>query len=251
MRSDSRAARARAVRFVLIVACALWPASARADWLLSGFLGHAQTQTSTIDLTLASQSTQLRLIDVDYRGESFRSPHYYGVRATWIPDAHRWLGIEGEWIHAKVFAEVDRSVHITGTLRGIPVDAVVPLSSIVQRLSMSHGLNFILANLAARRAFGPLKADGTPRVVGVVRAGAGPTMPHAESHLDSTFVDQYESGGVGMQVGGGIELSLWRHIGALGEYKFTWASPEIDVAGGQAKIPSRSHHFVFGVIYDF
>ena len=76
-------------------------------------------------------------------------------------------------------------------------------------------------------------------------------MPHAESHLDNSFVDQYEGGGLGTQVGGGLEIGLWRRIGALGEYKFTWASPEIDVAGGQAKIPSRSHHFVFGLIYDF
>jgi hypothetical protein len=247
MRSDSRAA----VFFVVTIAGAFCPASARADWLLSGFLGHAQTQSSNIDLTLASQSTQLRLEDVDYRGESFRSPHYYGVRATWTPEAHRWLGIEGEWIHAKVYAEADRRVHVVGTLRGAPIDAVVPLSSIAQRLSMSHGLNFILANVSARRAFGPTKADGSPRVVGVVRGGVGPTMPHAESQLDNAYVEQYEGGGIGTQIGGGIELALWRHIGALGEYKFTWASPEIDVAGGQAKIPSRSHHFVFGLIYDF
>jgi hypothetical protein len=88
-------------------------------------------------------------------------------------------------------------------------------------------------------------------VVAVVRGGVGPTLPHAESQLDSTYVEQYESGGIGVQVGSGIELSVWRHIGVLGEYKFTWASPEIDVAGGQAKIPSRSHHVVFGVIYKF
>lgn len=246
MRSDSRAA-----AVVVTVVCALCPATARADWRLSGFLGHAQTQSSTIDLTLASQSTHVQLLDVDYRGESFRSPQYYGVRATWISEAHPWLGIEGEWIHAKVFAEVDRNVRVVGTLRGGPIDAVVPLSSIVRRLSMSHGLNFILASVAARRVFGPPKADGSPRIVGVVRAGAGPTMPHAESHLDNSFVDQYEGGGLGTQVGGGLEIALWRRIGALGEYKFTWASPEIDVAGGQAKIPSRSHHFVFGLIYDF
>jgi lipid A oxidase len=246
MRSDSHAA-----VLVLTIACALCPATARADWILSGFLGHARTQSSTIDLTVAGQSTQLQLLDVNYRGESFRSPQYYGVRATWISEAHPWLGIEGEWIHAKVYAEADRDVHVRGTLRGVPIDAVMPLSSIAQRLSMSHGLNFILANVAARRGFGPANADGSRRLIGVVRAGVGPTMPHAESQLDNTYFEQYEGGGIGAQVGAGFEVALWGPIGALGEYKFTWASPEIDVAGGQAKIPSRSHHFVFGLIYDF
>src|SRR5262245_46674616 len=241
----------RVARVVLTVVVACWPASAGADWILSGYLGHALTQSSTIDLTLPGRATELELADVEYRGESFQSPQYYGVRATWIPKAHRWMGIEGEWIHAKVYAEVDRDVHARGTLVGVPIDAVVPLSSIVERVSMSHGLNFVFANIAARRGFGPVNAGGVHRAVAVVRAGAGPTMPHAESQIGDVYFEQYESGGLGVQAGGSVELSLWRGVGALGEYKFTWASPEIEVAGGQARIPARSHHFVFGVLYGF
>jgi hypothetical protein len=116
---------------------------------------------------------------------------------------------------------------------------------------MSHGLNFILLNVAARRGLGPAAASGAHRIVGVVRVGAGPTMPHAESLLDNVTMEQYEGGGLGVQVGGGIELSLGHGVGALGEYKFTDASPEIDVAGGTAKIPSRTHHVVFGVLVKF
>lgn len=233
----------------LTIAITLWPASARADFQVSGFLGAAHTQSSTIDLSIPN--TQVRLFDAEYRGESFRSPQWYAVRGTWIPRAHRWLGIEGEWIHAKVYAEVDSNVRAQGTLRGVPIDAVVPLSSVVKRLSMSHGLNFILANVSARRGFGPADANGVHRLVGVVRAGIGPTMPHAESHIGDVTQEQYESGGLGTQVGGGVELALWRRIGALGEYKFTWASPEIDVPGGHAKIPSRTHHVAFGIAYRF
>lgn len=219
--------------------------------MLSGFLGVAKTRSSTIDLSLPSQGTQLQLGGVQYRGESFQSPQYYVLRVTKTFDRPRWLGIEGEWIHAKVFAEVERTVHVTGTLRGAPVDASMPLSSIARRLSMSHGLNFILANVAARRGFGPANSSGVHRVVGVVRAGAGPTMPHAESHLDNVTMEQYESGGLAIQIGGGIELSLGHGLGAVGEYKFTDASPEIDVPGGTATIPSRSHHIAFGITYAF
>jgi opacity protein-like surface antigen len=232
-----------------VVVAVLSPSAARADWMLSGFLGGAKTQSSSIDLSLPAQGTQLQLGGVEYRGESFHSPQYYGVRLT--RTVGPWLGIEGEFIHAKVFAEVDRDVHATGTRYGAPISADVRLSSVVQRLSMSHGLNFILVNVAARRGFGPANASGAHRIVGVVRAGAGPTMPHAESHLDNETMEQYEGGGLGVQVGGGVELALGHGVGALGEYKFTEASPEIDVAGGTAKIPSRTHHFVFGVLFKF
>ena len=76
-------------------------------------------------------------------------------------------------------------------------------------------------------------------------------MPHAESNLGNVTMEQYEGGGLGVQVGGGIEVSLGHGVGALGEYKFTDASPTIDVAGGTAKIPSRTHHLVFGVLFRF
>ena len=237
---------------VLALAIVLWPAAARGDWIVSAFGGVAHTQSSTMDLNLPSQATQVTLSGVDYRGQSFQSPQYYGLRGTWIPKGRRWIGFEGEWIHAKVYAEVEGNVHAIGTLRGAPIDAAVALSSIVNRVSMSHGLNFILANVSARHGFGPRDATGDHRLVGVVRAGAGPTLPHAESQIDNVYFEQYESGGLGVQVGGGIELSVWRRLGAIGEYKFTWASPDIEVAGGgNAKIPSHTHHLAFGVHYRF
>ena len=40
-------------------------------------------------------------------------------------------------------------------------------------------------------------------------------------------------------------------VAALGEYKFTWASPRIGVAGGDAEVPARSHHLVSGMAYRF
>ena len=234
---------------VVAVVAMLVPSAARADWILSGFLGAAKTQSSTIDLSLPGQATHLQLEGAEYRGESFQSPQYYGLRLT--RTLSPWLGIEGEFIHAKVFAEVDRDVRATGTRFGVPLASDVRLSSVVQRLSMSHGLNFILVNVAARRGFGKADPSGAHRIVGVVRAGAGPTMPHAESNLGNVTMEQYEGGGLGVQVGGGIEVSLGHGVGALGEYKFTDASPTIDVAGGTAKIPSRTHHLVFGVLFRF
>jgi hypothetical protein len=240
------------MRFRVALLILLWPAAAHAEWIVSAFGGVAHTQSSTMELNLPSQGTHVTLAGVDYIGHSFQSPQYYGLRGTWTPKGHRWLGIEGEWIHAKAYAEVEGTVHALGTLRGVPIDAHIALSSIVNRVSMSHGLNFIFANVSARQGFGPMDATGAHRLVGVVRAGAGPTLPHAESQIDNVYFEQYEGGGLGVQVGGGVEFSIWRGVGALGEYKFTWASPNIEVAnGGDATIPARTHHFAFGVQYRF
>ena len=227
------------------------PSSARADLVASGFLGHAWTRSSTVVLTLPDRQTAVEIGGVVYRGESFASPQYYGYRITWIPDTRRWMGIEAEVIHAKVFAQAGRVVRVHGTLRGAAVDGSMPLSVIVQRLAMSHGLNFIFANIALRREFGPLDSRGTRRYVAVVRAGAGPTIPHAESTVDHVNRDQYESGGLGAQAAGGLEATVWRGLAVLGEYKFTWATPELDVAGGQADVPVRSQHLVGGIAYRF
>jgi len=223
------------------------PRAAHADWLATAALGHAATRPSTVVLAQPGQQTQLDIPDVTYRGESFRSPQYYLVRVTWVPDAHPWLGIEGEWIHAKVFANTDETVRMRGTLHGVPVDTQAPLSSVVQRLAMSHGLNFVLANVAVRRDIGPRDAGGARRATLVARLGAGPTLPHAETTIEGMPVDSYQSAGLGAQAGAGIELVLWRRVRAVAEYKFTWAEPTLDVAGGQATIPSRSHHVAFGL----
>ena len=227
------------------------PSSARADWIASAFLGHAWTRSSTVALALPDRQTFIEIAGVEYRGESFRSPQYYGYRITWLPRTRRWMGIEAEVIHAKVFAEAGRVVRIRGTLRGIPVDASVPLSSIVQRLAMSHGLNFVFVNLAVRHGMGHVGPQGTQRFVVVVRAGAGPTVPHAESTVEHVNSDHYQSGGLGAQAAGGLEAVVWRGLGVFSEYKFTRAVPQIDVAGGQATIPAHSHHLVGGLTYRF
>ncbi len=227
------------------------PSSAHADWIASAYLGHVWTRSSTVTLTLPDQQTAIEIAGVQYRAESLTSPQYYGYRIAWVPDQHRWIGIEAELIHAKVFAEVDRSVRMRGTLRGADIDASLPLSTVVQGLAMSHGENFILANVALRKELGPLDSRGVPRFVLVVRGGGGPMIVHAESTVENVSRLQYESGGLGTQVAGGFEAAVWRRLTVLAEYKLTWASPRVDVAGGEAKIPTLGHHVVGGLVYRF
>jgi hypothetical protein len=239
--------------FILFVAgLVLAPASpARADWMLSAYLGGARTHSSTARLDQPAQRTSLEFIDLHYRGESSRPRRYYGYRIGWIPHSRRWMAIEAEHVHAKVFAETGDIGRVRGTLRGAPIDVSQKVSLIAEDLSMSHGLNFIFGNFVIRREFGPQYGAGRRRAAATVRAGVGPAIPHAESTVGGVRREQYEYGGIGTQVGGGIEFAVWRGLHVLGEYKFTGTSARISVDGGEALIPAHSHHVVGGVAFQF
>ena len=229
----------------------LLPTCADADWTLAAFLGKAATQSSDVTISQSQLQTQLEIERVAYLDESFKGPRYYIYRIGWIPDSHRWIGVEAELIHAKLIADTSRTVRIRGTLRGGSVDEPVSLSSLFQRLAMSHGLNFIFINLVVRHELGPPDPRGTQRLGVVLRVGAGPTLAHAESASNGITREQYEGGGLGAQVAAGLELAVWRGFDLLGEYKFTWTTSHIDIVAGTATIPARTHHVAAGVGYRF
>jgi hypothetical protein len=120
-----------------------------AQWEAAGYIGAAHTQNSDLLLRQPSLGTDLRFTNISYRGESFQSPLYYGVRGGYFFRLH-W-GAEVEFTHAKVFANVNQSAPISGTLNGLPVNVRQPVDTIVQRFSISHGVNLLLANVVFRQ----------------------------------------------------------------------------------------------------
>src|SRR5262245_22552427 len=120
-------------RFILLIAGLVLglPSPARADWMLSAYLGGAWTEPSTAQIRQPAHGTSLEFIDVHYRGESNRPRRYYGYRIGWIPESRRWMAIEAEHVHAKVFAETDETRRVRGTLQGAPIDASQRVSLIV------------------------------------------------------------------------------------------------------------------------
>jgi hypothetical protein len=200
---------------------------AHAGWAAWAYLGASHTMSNSLRLRTAS--AELTFTDVGYRSESFRSPQYYGLRVGYYFHRRPWLGIEGELIHEKVFAE----------------DTPALLAGGVQRFSMSHGLNYLLANIAWRRPMG-----GTidrPRGWITARAGAGPTVPHTESAVGGVTQQQYEIGRVGGQLAAGAEIRVVSRLTAFGEYKLTRAHARVAVAGGTMAGKFLTHQIAFGL----
>jgi hypothetical protein len=229
---------------IVLAAVLVLPGQAEADWTLGAFLGTAWTHASAVHMVVPALQTDLVIAPVQYRSASFQSPVYYGGRASWTPHATSHLAVEAEFIHMKVFAKTDRPARMHGMWHGVPVNDEARVGSVVQRLAMSHGLNFILANVAYRH-------DIRNRLRAVARTGVGATVAHVETTLDGFTQDHYAHGGLAAQFAGGVAAEVVPHLQLIAEYKFTWSSPTIDVASGTATVPVRSQHLVAGIACRF
>ena len=199
------------------------PRSARADWLFGGYMGAAATSSNTLTVTPAAGAPS-SLTNVAYKGQAFRSPVYYGVRVGWMP-ANHGPGVEAEWTHAKAIAQIDSGAQALNAFQ------------------QSHGLNFLLANVAYR-----LSPACAGRCTIAIRGGAGISTPHVESTVRNVHQEQYQYGGIAWQAGAGVEFRLWRLFYALADARVTRVS-EKHLRGAGAEIAGSffTRHVDFGV----
>jgi hypothetical protein len=140
---------------------------------------------------------------------------------------------------------------VSGTHLGSPIDREQALGETVQRYSISHGVNLLLFNVAARHRIKTDLQSGRSRFILTSRFGVGPTLPHTESSIDGFRQEQYEVGSVAFQLGGGAEARLKAGLYLLGEYKFTRTRQRGEISSGEAESLLRTHHGVFGLSYHF
>lgn len=220
-------------------------------WVVAAFIGGAHTASSALKITQPTLGNNLTFNDIDFAGRSFDPPLYYGFRGGYFIPRTPSIGVEAEFIHLKVFSDPQQQVQVNGLRSGAPINREQPLGQIVQQYSISHGVNLLLFNLAAR--YGVNRSDAHPagRIILTGRAGVGPTIPHTESNVDGQRQEQYQRGRVAWQMGGGAEVKLWGGLYWLGEYKFTRTRQRGKIFAGEAESLLRTHHGVFGLSYHF
>jgi lipid A oxidase len=212
-----------------------------AEWYICGYAGAASTHPATVRIDQPSTQTALVFDRVSFAGRSFESPLYYGYRlGAFLTNS---LGLEAEFIHAKIHAQIGREVAVYGSAQGRSVSEVAPVARYARKLDESHGLNFLLGNAVFRRNIG--------RVAFTARAGAGVTIPHPETEVLGAAREDYQIGGPALHVAAGAEVRVWRAAYILGEYKHTWTRQRIDVAGGEARFRLQTEHLVTGVALHF
>jgi len=200
------------------------PRAAHADWLFGGYMGASATSSNTLTVTPASGPPST-ISNVVYKGQAFRSPWYYGVRAGWLPTATRGVGAEIEWTHAKAIAQFDSRAQELNAFQ------------------QSHGLNFLLGNVAYR--FTPA-CDG--HCAFVVRGGAGISTPHVESTFRSIHQEQYQYGGFAWQVGAGAEFRIWQFVYGIADARITRVNEKhLRAAAAEISGAFFTRHVDFGI----
>lgn len=216
---------------------------AQAQWFIAGQLGASATQSATVSVNVPAASFDVKFQNVEFEGRSFESPQYYAVRlGRWL-DARGTVGIDFELIHLKVIAKTGAAYTTTGTVAGAPLPPTQPMSATVERYSMTHGLNFLVASVVSRRTF------GAERAALLLRGGGGVTVPHTETTVLGTAVDQYEAAGFGAEGSAGAVFKLSDRWQVLAEYKFTYARPEITAASGTGRMTAITHQVAGGLAF--
>jgi len=238
------------VRPLVLLLCAssmfALPSFAQAQWHLGVYMGGNHSTPADIHLIDPTTSTDITYGSVGFDAKPFEAPQYYGWRAGRSFGKGRRFGIEFEFNHLKMYARIDVPVPVTGHADGAPVSGSQPMDLRVQRYSMSHGLNFLLINLIARQPLGSTDS----RTTLVLRGGAGPTLPHAETQVNGVSREQYEWAGLGADGGAGIEIRLARRVAVTLDYKLTYAKPTITIAGdGTGQTTALGHHVGVGMVF--
>lgn len=238
-----------AVSLALCAAFAL-PGNAHAEFVASVYGGKAVTPDTDLTLTQPG-NTRLTFEEVSWEDESFHSPIYYGLRlGYWIKEAPQW-GLALDFTHAKMYAELQRSVTVSGTRNGVPVRTRERVGETFNELNFSHGYNLLTLNALYR--WPQLGASGLAgRLQPYAGFGGGIAVPHAEISLAGIAIEEYQSAGPAYQALAGLSLQAYDRLSLFAEYKLNYAELDVNLSGGNTlEAEPWTHHFIFGASYHF
>ncbi len=218
--------------------------SADAQWYFAGYLGANTTRPATVSVDLPGSNLSLQFHEVQFEARPFESPQYYGWRLGELLGKNRRFGVEFEFIHLKVIAKTGAAYSTSGSSGSIAFAAGQQMRTVVERYSMTHGLNFLLGNFVVRQPIG----SGRAQVI--LRGGAGFTVPHTETTVLGGAVDKYEGGGAGIHGAAGLNVQLRGKWSLVAEYKLSRARPQISIAGGgHGQMTALTHQVAAGVAF--
>jgi lipid A oxidase len=220
----------RIAAFLVGSLIALAPVSAKAEFQLSVYGGANTANESEVTLNLGALSGEF---DVDWFGDSFNKPPYYGLRGTyWLNDFNlaNW-GIAIDFTHAKVKADLD--------------DPAV--GARFDRLEFTNGLNSLTLN-------GLYRMPLDERFGLYAGIGAGASIPHVEVETFPATARTFEYQVTGPVVQGlvGTSVNLAYGFSLFSEYKASYSWNDADLnGGGSLETNILTHQFAVGLSFAF
>ena len=237
--------------FFCLIACCATGTAAHPEFVISAFGGVALTENNDLRLQQGG-GTDLAFHNVSYKGKDFQSPPYYGARLLCFRSEQSHWGFGAEFFHAKLYLNTEDTVRVTGTLAGRPVDAYERVGDTINSFNLSHGLNFLTADVMYRGALGERGNDFLGRFQPYIGVGVGAVIPHVESIIGGVGYEKYQWHGPGVQTFAGMNFALTRHWSLFAEYKFSYANLDhLSIPGGSISVTPLTHHIVSGISFRF
>lgn len=240
---------ATTVPLAAALAVTLISSDARAQVAVSLYGGIAKTTKSDVALARPG-GTDLKFAGASWTDESFQSPIYYGFRLSyWIGGRTGRWGLALDFTHAKMYADLEDTVAVSGQLNGSPVNGSQRLGDTFQALAFSHGHNLLTLN-GIYRWFPTGERDGSflGRLQPYVGLGVGVAIPHVEANVDGTVTDEYRVSGPAFEGRAGANFDVVRYLSAFAEYKLSYARIKGDLTGGGTiEAKPWTHQLVFGL----
>jgi lipid A oxidase len=223
----------------------------KAEWVLVPYVGQSDTAASSLTISQPSTNTRLKYDKVHWDEEPYKGPIYYGFKAVYWPSPTATIGYNFDFIHYKVYADVDRTTRVTGTLNGNPYNQTETIRNTLNRFSISHGVNLMTLGVVARKPMQISERFPSGRLQPYGGVGLGIVINHPENRInDGFFFEKYQWGGFGWQIYLGAEYRVNSKWGVFAEYKYTDYEPTVDMAlGGSGTTRLRTNHLAFGTSY--
>jgi hypothetical protein len=200
------------------------------------------------ELVITQDGHETVTIDnVQYRTEPWSdfpniTGNYYGVRLGYFFETLPWFGVELEQLHSK-------AIYTTGH----------DPQGVVQHFEVTDGMNFVMLN-GTFRLQEDISEDyprGAEQLL--FRIGLGPTISKPASTIrglqdgysDTATLRGYAFAGIGGQIAMQYKQFILPWLAYSFEYKFTYTTATVSIAGGQVVTPLAAGHAVFGISFSF
>lgn len=245
--SLSRIAFALAAATILL---ALTPSAAEGQFAFGAYLGKSSTLDCDVRLRQPGD-TDLTFHDVGWYDESWVNPKYYGFRlAYWKRSTPRW-GLMLDFTHAKIYAELDATVRVTGNREDEPVDAREPISDTFSELAMSHGHNTLTVSGVYRWLTRNRSGDAR-RLTPYIGFGIGMAVPHVEVQTGDSVTAEYQLAGPTVQGLAGLDVRIAWGFSIFAEYRINYANLSAALTGGGSLILAPwTNHLSTGLTFSF
>lgn len=216
------------------------PAACLAASLVFVLPAHAEMQFSAYGGMNENLSSRVRVDKapvsetrtMDWEGNSFEMPPYWGVRATyWLNSNPSW-GVALDYTHAKAYADLNFATDPT-----------------YSHLEFTDGLNILTVNLLYR--FSPMFNGAFVPYAGF---GVGVAIPHVEATLKGVpgRTYEYQLTGAAAQALAGIEYRLGESWSLFAEAKLSYAQINAELSGGGSLATELwSPQIAVGITYRF